>query len=116
MVIVGRLFVKVRALRIQFDPGSRDATGHYHSDTMLVVPALHASILMIGERFISRIAKHETLEVVSGEYFGEVKSYSMLLFLWAPSSYCYEAEIIGSIINSLIYKLRVKCIRVHFFM
>lgn len=108
MMIVGRLFVKVRilgtALRLEFDPGSKDATVHYDLDTELVVQALHIPILLIGESFANRIMKHKTPEVVSGEYFRGVKSCSMLLFPWALSSYYYEAGITGSIINSLIYK------------
>lgn len=72
MVIAGKFFVKVRVLRLQFDPGSRDAAGHYHSDTKLVVPALHAPILMISEGFTNRITEHKTLEVVSGEGSGGV--------------------------------------------
>ena len=102
------MFVKVRilgrALRLVFDPDNKDATVHYHLDTELVVQALHIPILLIGESFINRITKHKTPEVVSGEYFRGVKSRSMLLFPWTPSSYWYEAGIIGSIINSLIYK------------
>lgn len=77
MVIAGRLFVKVTALRLQFDPGSRDAAGHHHSHTMLVFPALWAPVLMIGEGFTNRITKHKTLVGVSGECSGGVK---MLLY------------------------------------
>lgn len=72
-MIAGRLFVKVRilgtAFRLEFDPTSKDATVHYHLDTELVVQALHIPILLIGESFTSRITKHKTPEVVSGEYF-----------------------------------------------
>lgn len=65
------MFVKVRALRLQFDPDSGDAVGHYHSDKMLVVPAaLHAPVVMIGEKFTNRITKLKTLEVViRGEFW-----------------------------------------------
>lgn len=53
IMIVGSLFVNIRilgtALRLEFNPGSKDVTVHYHLDTELVTQAPHIPVLLIGE-------------------------------------------------------------------